>query len=597
MVFKRWNDLVKNHGMVAAAVLYLVSFVAFGGTLANGFVQDDVTQLLMNPFVRNPHLWRAIFTGSVWSFLGGGAGATFYRPLHIFSYWLICRFAGFNPGVYHLIQLAVHAACAWLVFLIARKLLQDELAAFAGALLWTLHPLHVEPVAWIAGLPDVACSFFYLSALWLFLRAEETPTRPRLWHCIAAVTYFPALFFKEMALSFPLLLLTYWFSRGLKELRPVKALYWIPYLSAALGYVGIRIALLGRFSNSSHLWGIQPRLLQAAIGLLGQHTRLFLWPNPLTVFRTFDIASSFTSPWPWITLAALLAALGIRKREPVLSFLLIWWPVTLVPVLNIRFLSSPLVADRHSYLPSVGLCLAIAYLAFLWLPRHVVSPRLPALVVPPVVLLMVLWAVQCIRGSTHWCNNEVLAAYALEQSPHTARLHFIEAQVLEYEHADLDGAEREIRLALELNRASPQPLNAVTYDAYVLLGTIATSRGRREEAIKFFEKATTIFDNLSDAYLYLGSLYLPQGDYARAAQYFSQAVNANRYDVNARFLLGTCWMKLGKYREAAEQFHAAREVDPSYWQAFDAEARARDASGDSATAARVRGLRPDPSSE
>ena len=590
MVFKRWNDLVKNHGMVAGAVLCLVSFVAFGGALANGFVYDDGKQLLLNPYVQNPHLWHAIFTGSVWSFMGGGAGATFYRPLHIFSYWLICRLAGFNPGIYHLAQLVVYAACAWLVFLIGRKLLQDELAAFAGALLWTLHPLHVEPVAWIAALPDVGCGFFYLSAFWLFLRAEETPTRPGLWHCIAAVTYFPALFFKEMALSFPLLILTYWFWRGLKELRPIKVLYWVPYLSAALGYVGIRIAVLGRFSNSSHFWKIQPRLLQAAAGLLGQHTRLFLWPNPLTVFRTFDITSSLISPWPWITLVALLAALWIRKREPVLSFLLIWWPVTLLPVLNIRFLSFPLLADRYSYLPSVGLCLAIAHLAFLWLPRHVLSPRLPAFVVPPIILVMVLWAVQCIRGTTHWCNNDILAAYSLQQSPQAAPLHFIEAQVLEYEHGDLDGAEREIRLAMELNRTSPQPLSSVTYDSYVLLGTIANIRGRREEAIEFFEKATTIFDNFSDAYLYLGTLYFPQGDYARAAPYFSQAVNANRYDVNARFLLGTCWMKLGKYREAVEQFHAAREVDPTYWQAFEAEARALEAQDDLAGAARVRHL-------
>ena len=86
----------------------------------------------------------------------------------------------------------------------------------------------------------------------------------------------------------------------------------------------------------------------------------------------------------------------------------------------------------------------------------------------------------------------------------------------------------------------------------------------------------------------LGSVYFPRGDYARAAEYFQQAVRANPLDMGARFFLGTCWMKLGKPAQAAEQFHAAREVDPSYSQAYLAEAKALEAAGDKAGAARVR---------
>ena len=94
------------------------------------------------------------------------------------------------------------------------------------------------------------------------------------------------------------------------------------------------------------------------------------------------------------------------------------------------------------------------------------------------------------------------------------------------------------------------------------------------------------------AYRELGMLYFPQGDYARAAQYFLRGVQADPQDVEARYFLGTCWWKLGKPAQAAEQFHAAREVDPSYSQAYMAEAAALEAAGDKAGATRARSEMP-----
>ena len=95
------------------------------------------------------------------------------------------------------------------------------------------------------------------------------------------------------------------------------------------------------------------------------------------------------------------------------------------------------------------------------------------------------------------------------------------------------------------------------------------------------------------AYKALGALYFPRGDYERAARYFIRAVELDPQDLEARFFLGTCWLKLGKARQAAEQFHAARETDPTYSQAFEAEARALEAAGDPAGAVQVRSLAQD----
>lgn len=593
-MLKRWNERIEKHPAVACGLLILITFVVFQGTLANGFVYDDGKQVLENPFVRNPHLWPQIFTGSVWSFLGRKSLGNFYRPLHIFSHWLVYRSAGPNPCAFHLFQLLLYTVTVAVVFRLGAELLQSALAGFVGALLWGLHPLHVEPVAWIAGLPDVGCGFFYLLAFRFFLRAEKAEQHRLLWHGLAALVYFPALFFKEAALSFPLLLLAYWFFSPSKDSRLGKAARWLLYLGAAAGYVGIRIAVMGHLSEAPHLWKVSLRVVAAGVGLLGQHARVFFWPAHLNVFRTFDLGASLRSPWPWLTLLALAAACWLRKREPVLSFLLIWWAVTLLPCLDIRQLSFPLLAERFSYLPSVGLCLAMAFLGLSWLPQRAPQWRLAPVGVPALALVLSLWAAQDLRAIPNWRDNETLWSYSLRASPNAALVHVHRALVLQFREGDLEGAAREYETALRLNQASFQPLSNVTYDSYLGLGQIAHLNRHEEEALRYFEKAVRTAPHKSEAFNFLGSMYFPREDYARAAEYFERAVGANQYDLGARFYLGTCWMKLGKPRQAAEQFHAAREVDPTYFQAYEAEARALEAAGEAAAAVQVRSLKPTP---
>lgn len=587
-MFTRMDALLKKYPFAAAGMLVLITGAVYAGSLANGFVYDDDAQVLENAFVQNPRLWSRIFTGSVWSFWG--LHTNFYRPLQFLCYWVMFRLAGPNPAAFHLFQLLLYAASVVLVYLLGRRLLEDRLVAFLGALLWAMHPLHVEAVAWISALPDVAYGFFYLLALLLFLRAEKAANGRWRGHTLAALAFLGALLFKEMALSFPLLLLAYWFFLPTRESRLSRAVHFIPYVLAVGAYVTIRAAALGYFSLAAYLGKITPRLVETSLGLLGEHGRLFIWPAELNTFRTFELEPSLRSPWPWLTLFVVLGTLWVRKREPLLSFLLLWWPVVLLPCLDIRQLSSPLVADRFSYLPSAGLCLGISFLLLSRLPQWVPRLRLATLVIPGLVLVMILWGVKTVRTIPNWRDDEVLTSYSLQQSPHAALLHIAQAQTLQLRYGELDAAAREFETALRLNAASHQPLASVIYDAYLGLGVIAQQRGRTAEALSYYQKAVQVLPRRGPAYDFLGSFYFPREDYAKAAEYFAQAVHANPYDLGARFYLGTCWMKLGRHREAVEQFRAAREVDPTYWQAYEAEARALEALGDSAGAAQVRSL-------
>lgn len=413
-MFERWNETLQKHRVLAGATLILITFVAYAGALANDFCYDDGRQIVTNSFVLNPHLWKRIFTGSVWSFQGGTT--SFYRPLQFVSYWLVYRVAGLNPAAFHLLNLLVYVATVWLVYRIGRELFRKELAAWLGALLWALHPQHVEPVAWISALPDIGAAFFYLLALRLFLRAEKSKGRQLLWHGGAALAYFPALFFKEMALSLPLLLLAYWFVLAPPEPWGRRIVRWLPYVLAVGVYVTIRMTVMGSLTQT-RFWNLSWRVVGASVGLLGQHAKQFFWPVQLNDFRTFHLGESLRSPWPWLMILLLLAALRVRKRQPSISLVVTWWLVALLPCLDVRQLSTPFVADRFSFLPSVGLSLAMAYLLVVWLPQRWPSVRFAPLALAALGLLLCFWTVQTVQAIPRWHDSETLVEYSYRQEP------------------------------------------------------------------------------------------------------------------------------------------------------------------------------------
>ena len=170
--------------------------------------------------------------------------------------------------------------------------------------------------------------------------------------------------------------------------------------------------------------------------------------------------------------------------------------------------------------------------------------------------------------------------------------HMLRGALLQQRDGKFDEAAKEYRLALKLNQASERPLPGITAECSVLLGQVANIQGRTQEAIGDYNQALRAVPGYSLAYKALGIVYFPRGDYAQAKVYFQRAVELDPQEEESRFYLGTCDMKLGEPREAAAQFHAAHEIDSTYVEAYGAEARALDAAGDHAKAARVRALIP-----
>lgn len=588
---EQWKAWLADHPRWAGAVLSLLMFFVYVDSLSCKFVFDDIPQILENPFITNAGFWHRIFAGSVWSFRGAAENDNFYRPLQFAVYWLLYRANGPNPGVFHFFQIILCAGTAWLVFQVGRELSGNDLAAWGGALLWALHPQHVETVTWISALPDAGAAYFGILAFLLFLRAEKSGKASWARYGLASLAYFPALFFKESAITFPLLLLVYWFFFPGNSTWKQKALRCLPFATVLAVYLSIRIRALGGLTQSPQGLKFSRDVFAAALGLLGQHFKLFFWPMRLSAFRVFEVGPSLHSPWAWLALLTLVAAFGFRRREPLLAFLVSWWVITLAPCLDYRMVSFPL-ADRFSYMPSVGLALAVAYLLIEKTPRLFPKMNLAPALAAVIAVVALAYALQVVDLVPSWADNVALWTYSLKVSPDSALVHLFQATLLRTRDGNMPAAQREYQTALRLNGQSVRPLAGVSYECYLALGQIELLYGHIPKAINYYQMAIRLGPEHSPAYRSLGALYFPQGKYQEAAKYFTTAVQLNPQDVEARFFLGTCLLKLDRPREAAVQFHAARTVDPTYIEAYEAEARALEAAGDRTEAVQVRSLAP-----
>jgi len=236
---------------------------------------------------------------------------------------------------------------------------------------------------------------------------------------LGVLVFFLALFFKEMAISLPMLLAVYWFVIADAESWWRKGLRWVQCATAAATYLVARIVFLGHVSQSPHLWKITPRVA-ATVGLLGQHTRLFFWPIGLNDFRSFDFSASLRSPWPWITVLVLGLAVLLRKHDPAWCFLTLWWPVTLLPCLDVRQLSYPLLAERFSYLPSMGFSLAMACFVLQTLPQWFRDRRPDRILIPAFGLVLVIFSVQVLRAVPRWHDKDTFWSYSYKVAPQAA---------------------------------------------------------------------------------------------------------------------------------------------------------------------------------
>lgn len=551
------------------ASLILCSTLPYLNTLFNGFVYDDNRQVLDNPYIQSFHYLPKVFGTTVWSFVGAQGVSNYYRPMMTLGY-LFC-YKVFGPLAYgfHLVNLCLNAGVVCLVYFVAQRLFRDRTLAFVAACLFALHPVHTEAVAWIAAVTSLELTFFYLLTFWLFLSVARPEGKRSSWVVLAMVGSFAlTIFSKEQALTLPLVAMVYEHfyrdDRSQTTWKQKAGRYGLLWLMDA-AYVLFRVQHLGAFAPQIQMsrLGWYPSILSALV-LVGQYLGKLLWPWKLCAYYVFHRGASLLDPRVMMGLGALVACaavfLALWRRSRVASFPMVWFFATLAPVLDIRFLAGNVFAERYLYLPSVGFCWLAGWAGMrLWRDVLRGRPSWRRALAGAVGLVAVLFAARVVARNRVWRDDSTLYTQTLKISPDA--IHIREnLGVVDWDHGDIDGAERQWRLALQINPNDPIALNN--------LGLVYAKRKQYREAGHYFRQAILRKPDYTDPHLNLGSMDLDLERYGAAEWQLRAAVALSPLIPSCRNKLGKLYFQQGRLSEAQREFARSVAANPNF-EAYD----------------------------
>lgn len=540
--------------------LALLCLLVFARGLMGDFVMDDWPVIKDNSKITETKYIPDYFTSGVWantdlSEQTGVGGHTLYRPLFLLTLNLAHQVWGDNAFAYHALNLGLHCINTVLVYFLIIGFWSSASRMTAGmaTAIFAVHPVHVESVAWIAGITDPLVSLFLLSGFLLHRRSMLSTKQTGLLPVVGApLCYALALLSKETAVLFPLLLITFdalFYRASLKTptviLRyAVYAVLMVLYFvlrANALDATGLATEGLGGNSLWSrmdfHNW---PLLLEFS----AHYVQLLFFPAPLEYYYTApDIGILTLIVGGILILGAFLylpRALSQGRKLYVLA--LAWVILFLLPALPIALFSEPVFATRVLYLPSVGSALFIA-----WLIHHTQGVSdVTAKLIKAITAIMLLWfTMTTLTETDDWKNDTAFYTQAMKTSPGS--------------YKPVAG----LAVAKEREKNTDYAI-----DLYLRAAALAPSKS---EQLGFQESAASLYGQTSNiakseqlyhdilgrdparssAWVGLGNNALARGDSQQALQHYQQAYQTNPKNFVASYNLAMVYQSLGKLQQAA----------------------------------------------
>ena len=582
--------------ILLAFVLIALVVLAFFPALQNDFVSyDDAEYVTANPVVQRGLTWP----GFVWAFQSRESGN--WHPLTRLSHMLDCEWFELHPAGHHFTSLVIHAVSTVLVFILFRRMTGALWSSFFLAAFFGLHPLRVESVAWVAERKDVLSVFFWLLSLltyFKYVEAKKQPAGSPLRFLTLSLLWFACgLMSKPMIVTLPctLLLLDYWPLNRVSQRNIPARLALLrektPFFLLTAVFCFITFGTQERAGAMDTQLPFAYRLTNAAISYLRYLGNLI---QPL------DLAFFYPYPphWPVVWVApAVLALLTIsggavigRHRFPYVLTGWLWFLGTFVPVIGLVQVGRQAMADRYTYLPSLGILVMV-----IWSVRALLL-RQPFLVRPgaAIGIGLVLFCVALTREQTrHWQNDETLARRALAVTHDNYLAHDLLGSALTRQGMPAEALqEHETALRLKPNYseahchagAALEKLNRVEeaishYQQGLRLRpehpetlynfAIALDRlGRLEEARAKYVAALKSRPGYADAHYNLGLLLGRMGRYDEAIQEFQQTLQLTPRSADAENNLAVTLERLGRIDEAIAHYQQAVRIQPDYPRAW-----------------------------
>ncbi|GBD97563.1 MAG TPA: tetratricopeptide repeat protein [Nitrospirae bacterium] len=595
-----------------ASLVALITILVYLPALQNGFVNWDDPQYIYE----NPEIKSIDFKSLKWMFTTFDVSN--WHPLTWLSHAIDYAIWGLNPMGHHLTNIIFHGLNAFLVVLVVTQLVsvvrrdvpaQIRYQLIAGAvtgLLFGLHPIHVESVAWVSERKDVLCAFFFLLSILSYLEytspslqnPSESPHHPPFTkgrHYILCLLFFiMALMSKPMAVTLPVVLIILDFyplerlDFKLHRLRPAAKVLIEKLPFFVFSFASSALTILAQKSGgavgSLEAYPLWVRI-RVGIRALGFYITKIIWPADLAPFYPYPAKESvFSFEYTaalLLTGAITLFSVFLWRRQKIFTAIWTYFAVTLFPVSGIIQVGAQSAADRYTYLPGLGpMLLAGIGISWLWEKagqNNLILKRVCIII--PCLLILTFLSVLTIKQIEIWRDSLTLWNAELRVFPDNANAIAHKGEVF-YKSGNFKKAIGYYNKAIEAD-----PYASIGYYdrgiTYLMMGnyqqaisdfnkSIELSPVYKQAyydrmlayklAIKEADRAIKLNPGYADAYFNRGFTYELLGDYPQAFKDYNKTIELNPYDVIAYLNRAALYLKSGNHAEAVKDFQAAARL-------------------------------------
>ena len=535
---------------ITVIVIVLAGLATYANSFSNEFVWDDYDLIKNNIYIKSWSRLPKIFSTDIAA--GGGEKYNFYRPLQMLTYMVDYSLWRLEVRGYHLTNTVLHILAAlavfWLIFLVTGK----SFIALATALLFVVHPVHTEAVAYISGRADSLSLIFILVSFICYMKGLK---RQRAWlNIVMLISYVCALLSRENALILPFLILLY---HGVFEKRVLSRSMGMLAMVACV-YALMRLTLLGELMphtvSSSTVLQRVPGMFVA----LASYLRLLLLPMNLHM-EYGNKLFAFSDPRVWagvgLTAAAVWYLSRRQKTNRTISFSVAWFFVAFLPIANLYPLIIAYMAEHWLYIPSIGFCLGVSY--GIW--RFSVKKDMQVLATAVLAALVIFYSALSIKQNTRWKNPLTLYTWTLAHAPESVRT----LTSLGVTYKAMGKEEEAIQCYEKAQNLDPEYVSAI-----ISLAVLYNGSGHKQKAIELYQKVLSMRPNHAKAYFNLGLVYDELGKRDDAVKMYNRSLENAAFNIRAHNNLANIYREMGKTDKAIASYKKAIELDPGFVEAY-----------------------------
>ncbi|MBN3038158.1 MAG: tetratricopeptide repeat protein [Candidatus Omnitrophica bacterium] len=535
--------------IISFVLIALLGVVAYGNSLKGEFLWDDNFLIKENKYIKDWSYWPKAFTENIEA--GARKETSFYRPLQVFSYMLDYSFWTLDSRGYHLTNLILHLLAALMVFWFINLLYDDWFVSLLSGVLFVVHPIHSEAVAYISGRSDSLAAIFLLLTFIFYIRYGKL--RNTLSYLLMLCAYILALLSRESSIILPVLLLIYHYCFKKK----IDLNTFVSLSALAFAYMVLRLTLFRGFL--SHLT-CSTTLLQRIPGFLkaiAAYFRLLIVPfdlhmeyvNELFSFRDVQVLIGL-----FLLCAFIYFAIKLRQKDSLVSFSILWFFAALIPYSSLYPINA-YMAEHWLYFPSIGFFIILAR-ALSLLYRN---QRLRVLAAILFMALLLSNICLSIRQNEYWSEAILFYVRTLKYAPNSWRTYYN----LGNTYRDINESEKAESAYKKVISLNPQ--FAQTYNN---LGLIYDERGKDAEAFSLYKKAVELEPELAQGHYNLGLVYERSKKRKEAIAAYQEAINLDPEFIEAYNNLGNVYYSLRQYEKAIGFYKKVIELDPKIAQIY-----------------------------